>query len=134
MLGSDAIEHAANLAFELVVRRAINLEVAAKGVAHGPVARSMRGVVRQQVGLAFTPQRLGALEMMGPHDQDHVLVLDDLARELAGAVSAQVDAALEGHEQAAIRRRRAVPGARTGARDLEVDQAAFDRLATRDTL
>ena len=69
---------------------------------------------------------------MWSHREDEITVRDDGARELARAVTAEIEATLHADEQRAIRRGGAIPGARAGAADLDLGQAALDRDFARD--
>src|SRR5687768_1991896 len=71
---------------------------------------------------------------MRAHDEDDVVRLDELARELLRAMAREVEAALERDEQRAVGSRCAFPGARAGTGDLDVTQAALDRLPAREHL
>src|SRR6476646_1012479 len=65
--------------------------------------------------------------MVRPHRQHDVRLGDEVAREQLRAVIAQVEPVLHPDEQRAVRRRRALPGARPRARDLDVGESALDR-------
>src|SRR5688500_4381932 len=71
---------------------------------------------------------------MRTHGEDQVAAVDEAARERLGPVTAQIQATLHADEQRAVRRGRAVPRARAGARDIDVAEAALDGHLSRDRL
>ena len=69
-----------------------------------------------RIRLAASAERLDALEVVRSHREDEVALGDDRARELSRAMRRQIEVALHADEQRAVRRGRAVPRARAGAR------------------
>ena len=79
-----------------------------------PRADDARRVLVDHVYLAAAAQLLHLLEVAGRHDEDQVGFGDDCRRELAGAVTGQVEIALHPDEQRFVGRGQVVP--RIGAR------------------
>src|SRR5207248_6358643 len=82
LVDGDAIEHALDLLLELFEGRAIQLVVAAKGIADRAVRFAARRVRSEQIRLPRTAELLDVLQVRRTHRENDVAVLDDRARDL----------------------------------------------------
>src|ERR1041384_7115638 len=120
-LGGEAVGHGSDERLELLAGIAIDAQVAAERVAD--LVTPPSGVFAEDEHSALAAKLVDASAVVPRHRQNEVGLLDELARQQAGAVAREVQSPLESDEVRALGRRCAVPRARAGRRDVDVQPA-----------
>src|SRR6266576_4653497 len=124
-LGGEPVRHGSGEALELLTGITVDAQIAAKRIADFVVAPA--GVFAQDEHVSLTAQLVDAGAMMSRHGENQIRLLDQLAREQPGPVPGEIEAAFESDQIRPFRRRGAIPGARPGGRDRDLDAALLER-------
>src|SRR6266699_3257092 len=116
-LFDDALYRGLEQRFELGAGVAVDIEVAAEGVAHLGLVPLAAGVLPQHEHVTLAAQLVHARSVVPRHGEDPVGAVDQLARQEPRPVARQVEPALEPHEIGSFGDRGAVPGPGAGRGD-----------------
>src|SRR6185295_16520803 len=133
-LGGQALCRVPHERLELDARVAVDLEIAAERVADLGVIPVAPGVLAEHEDATLAAQLVHPGAVVARHREDQVGLLDELARQQAGAVRREIETALQAHEVGALGGGRPVPRARAGRCYLDSLDAAFLQRAQQQRL
>src|ERR1041384_3030176 len=124
-LSRESIGHRGGERLELLAGIAVHAEIAAKRIAH--LVAAPPGVFAEHEHPPLAAQLVDARAVMARHRQDEIRLLHQLAREQPGAMSGQIEAALQAHQVGALGCGCTIPRPRPGRRHLYLEPALLQR-------
>src|SRR5438552_8787438 len=124
-LSGEPVGHRGRKGLEFLAGVAVDAEVAAKRIAD--LIPAAARVFAQHEHLALAAQLVDACAMMPGHRENQVGALDQLARQQTRAMPREIEAPLQADEVRALRSGGAVPRARPGRCDRDLEGALLER-------
>src|SRR2546427_3319811 len=128
----EALDHGGDQGLQLGAGVAVDVEVAAEGVAYLGLVALTPPVLAEHEHPPFPAQLVHPRAVVAGHGEDQVGLLHQLTREQARAVSREVEAALQAHQIGSLGGGRAVPRPGTGRGDAHACHAAFLERAAQE--